>query len=262
VGKNRKLASLAVIVIAGVTGAVASAAPAYAAVETETVTTNVVDRDDHGHGSPPPAVWAKDTFTRTVTITGPDEESTSPVACNTVDSLWTYHAVVADNGTFVTVAGPTLSPNAGAALAGDVPGTMTGGFTVDFTAAAHWCSFDPSDLDGQTLKGDATPSTPGWVKSMFSDFEGVEGMDMNDDWGWTYKTCVEQWWDAADPASDDGQTDAAGDITGTPCPPASPEPSLPITGTSLSTVIGGGAALIIVGGMLVLLAFRRRRVRA
>lgn len=272
-----------------------SAVPANAAdpaPETKTVTTNLVDHEDRGHGSPPPAVWALDTFTRGVTITGgpfyvlPSTEDTEAsvaakivetqkekpeyTLCDVVKYLhlkWNYHAVVKDNGTFVTVAGDTLSPNAGAPLAGDVPGTMTGGFTADLVAPAHWCTFDASDLDGKTVEGSDGPTTPTWVSSLF----GSDETAINDDWAWTYKTCVEQWWDAADEDSSDGTTEAAGDITGKPCPttPApttvtvvANAPQLPVTGASVTTFVAAGVGLVLVGaGLLVgLSVFRRRRV--
>lgn len=289
--RYRILAALAATAVAGVIGA--AAAPAYAATdpapETRTVTTHVVDRVDNGHGTPP--AWALDTFDRIVEITGgpvyvipgvEDESVPAMIAetkqekpeltlCDLVKYLhlkWTYHAVVKDAGTFVTTGGETSSPNEGVALADDVPGTFSGSFTADFEAAAHWCTFDASDLDGKTTEGNDAPKTSQWVSSLFG--EEFKGSSINEDWTWTYKTCVESWWDAADKASNDGTTDAAGDITGLPCPTPSPTPSvttatvvanapqLPVTGGKLTGLIAAGIGLLVLGGAAVVLGRRRR----
>jgi hypothetical protein len=235
-------------------------------------------------------VWALDTFTRTVNITGGpgyvlrsvDDDAPSMEAqiaetrqqypeitlCDLVKHLhltWAYSAEVEDVGTFVTKAGATLSPNAGAALIGGMPGTMEGGFTANFTAPAHWCSFDASNLDGKTVQGDKAPSTPTWVPSMF----GLERTAINDDWEWTYKTCTEQWWDAADEASNDGQSEEAGDITGLACPTPTPTTApptvvpnaeqLPVTGASVGGVVAVGGGLVLTGIMLIVGLFVSRR---
>jgi hypothetical protein len=296
---NRTIRSAGLAVLATIGVVAGATAPAYAdpAPETKTVTTHVVDRKDHGHGSPPPATWALDTFDRTVTITGgpvyvlPGTDNEVPevsaeiaetrqkmpeiTLCDLVKYLhltWKYHAEVKDLGTFVTLAGATLSPNAGAALLGGVHGTLKGGFSADFTAPAHWCTFDASELDDETIEGDDAPSASRWVSSMFDKFDGSS---INDDWWWTYTTCVEKWWDAADKDSDDGQSDEAGDITGLPCPttpaPSTPVPTvivnapqLPVTGASVTTMAAVGSGLLLVGiaTLLGLAAFRRRGASA
>lgn len=291
--RYRILAALAATAVAGVAGA-AMAAPAYAttdpAPETKTISTHIVDREDGGHGTP--SVWALDTFDRTVTITGgpnyvipgvdeveveakiadTKQEQPNITLCDLVSHLklrWTYHAVVKDNGTFVTEGGETSSPNAGAALADGVPGTFEGGFTADFEAAAHWCSFDASDVDGQTIQGEDATSTSKWVSALFG--EEFKGSSINEDWSWKYKTCTESWWDAADLDSNDGTTDAAGDITGLPCPTPSASPSasptvvvanapqLPVTGGSLSVIIATAMTLLLLGLAALVFAARFRR---
>ena len=202
--RKHHLAVLAAAVAAGVVG---FASPAHAedpGPESRTVVTNLVNHPDHGNGTPD--VWALDTFTRTVEITGGPEyvkreqtpsllTSDEPIpadihkqvaeakkkpnpefnVCDLVKAFhlrWKYHAEATDEGTFKTVAGATSSPNAGAALLGDVPGTMVGGFTVDFTAPAHWCSFDPSKLEGTISNGKA-PRSSQWLECLFGDkFDG------------------------------------------------------------------------------------------
>jgi hypothetical protein len=297
VGKHAPWLAGCSAIVAGLGLSLAFAGSAQAAEpaepETRTVTTHVVNREDHGHGSPPPAVWALDTFDRTVTLTGgpgyvlPTAAAAETADAPTIDSqiaetkkeypqftlcdlvkhlhlIWAYHAVVEDDGTFVTKAGATLSPNNGAALLGGMPGTMEGGFTADLLAPAHWCTFDASDLDGETVDGSDAPSTPTWVPSLF----GSERKAINDDWAWTYRTCIEKWWDAADEDSNDGQSEEAGDITGLPCPttPAPTTPpvvinqgQLPVTGASVTSVIGVGAGLVLTGILLIVGLFVSRR---
>jgi len=297
--RKHHLAVLAAVVAAGLFGFAAPAQAEEPTAETRTVVTNLVDREDHGHGTPPPGTWALDTFTRTVEITGgPDyvvhqqpslaaDEPEIPAdideqvaeakkapepefnVCDLVKRFrlrWEYHAEVTDNGTFKTLAGATLSPNAGAALLGNVPGTLVGGFTADFTAPAHWCSFNDSKLNGKTLDGDEAPSASEWLKCLFGD--KFDGSSINDDWAWTYKTCSEQWVYAAD--NNDGQDEDAGDITGKPCP-TTPAPStappvivtaqLPVTGASTTVPAVLGGTLTVVGAALLigLAATRRRR---
>lgn len=289
--RKHHLAVFAAVVVAGLFGFAAPAQAEEPTAETRTVVTNLVDREDSGNGVP--GIWALDAFTRTVDITGgPDYVISEPSltaaaptipadideqvaeAINVCDLVkefslrWTYHADVADGGTFKTLAGDTRSPNAGIALLGDVPGTMVGGFTADFTAPAHWCSFDDSTLNGKTLDGDEAPKTSLWLSFLFG--EGFEGSSINDDWTWTYTTCSEQWVDAA--SNDSGQDDAAGDITGKPCPTPTPAPTtappivvvaaqLPVTGASVSAPVILGGALVVVGAALLigLAATRRRR---
>lgn len=287
----------AAVALVSAFGVLALASPAQAtdpAPEHRSVTTTMTDRDESGnHG-----IWARDRLVRTVVLTGgpayvvPDGESaeslTAKVAgqdgdlCGSVKALnlrWRYHADVRDAGSFVTIAGDALSPNSGVALVGGVRGEVAGGFTADFTAPAHWCSFDASALDGKTVAGDDAPATSAWLKTLFT--AGFDGVAINDDWSWTYTTCAEKWWDAADPASHDGESDAAGDITGAPCPTPSVTAtrtgsagatagsggtsggrggsSLPVTGSRVPMLAAGaGLGLLAVGAVLLVAALRRR----
>lgn len=299
-----RLATLtAVVAGAGLFGFASSAQAEAPTEESRTVVTHLVDHPDHG-SSNPSETWALDTFTRTVEITGgpdyvPREQSSLAAAddpetpadiddevakakkeptpefnvCSLVKKFhlrWQYHATVADKGTFKTVAGEDLSPRAGDALLGDVPGTLVGGFTADFTAPAHWCSFDDSKLNGKTLTGDDAPRSSEWFKCLFGD--KLDGSPINDDWTWTYKTCIEQWVDSAD--NNDGQDEEAGDITGKACPTPTPTAvptteapvvvaaaQLPVTGASVTTVVVVGLGFILLGGAAIF-AGRRRRTTA
>jgi hypothetical protein len=286
-------AGFGALILAGA-AALAGAMPAQASApqpEHKTVVTTVTDRADSGnHG-----VWAVDTIVRTVELTGGPAyvvpapqalkaNSTQQELCDSVAALglrWNYTAKVTDEGTFLTKGGSTLSPNDGKPLMGGVSGTVKGSFTASFTAPAHWCTYDAKALNGKTVKGESTPKTSEWVKSVFAD--GFDGSAINNDWTWTYKTCAESWWDAADPKSNDGESDEAGDITGKACqsPTPSPKPEqsggtnpgssggtssdgstggLPVTGPAVGA-IAGGAALLVAAGVALFLAARRRRLR-
>lgn len=289
----------AATLLAGVGTVAVSAAPAAAADDCKTVVTNVVNRPDNGHGtggSPQPGYWADVTLTRTVKICRVPDKAAADAKTVPVPT-WTYHATVVDDGTLVTRGGPTLSPNAGIALAAGVKGTVKGFFEVDFTAPADWQFFNKAKLHGKTVTGDpkaspadGNPTTTEWVPSLWSaGFVGTgspSGFN-GKTWEWRYKTCNESWWDAADPASADGTTDAAGDITGAkPCPApsasasvsvsASPSVSasappvvdtppaagggLPVTGPPVGVLVGVGAAAVLAGVALLLFVMRRRRV--
>lgn len=260
--------------------------------ESRTVVTNLVNHPDSGAGSP--EMWALDAITRTFDIVGgpeyvrreqqpslvgadepdPPADVATQVAeakkepepefnvCDLVKKFhlkWQYHADGVDKGTFKTLVGATRSPEAGAALLGDVPGTVVGGFSADFIAPAHWCSFDDSDLAGTIDTGDA-PRSSGWVTALFG--EKAKGDLINDDWAWTYTTCSEKWVNSGEGNS--------GDITGKPCPttpapttsapPAVVTAQLPVTGASVTSPAVIGGVLVVVGAALLAgLALTRRR---
>jgi hypothetical protein len=284
--KSRMIGAIGTLTLATF-GALAGVMPAQASApkpEHKTVVTTVTDRADGGnHG-----VWATDTITRTVEVTGGPvyvvpapqalkADGTQQELCDSVAALglrWNYTAKVTDKGAFVTVDGK--SPNAGKGLKAGTKGTVEGSFTATFTAPAHWCSFDAKTLQGKTVKGDNAPKTSEWVKSLFT--AEFDGNSINDDWTWTYTTCTEKWWDASDAKSNDGETDAAGDITGKACEAPKPERpggngtgsgggassgsdgGLPVTGVPAGAIAGGALALLFVGAFLVGVV-RRRRLR-
>ena len=164
-----------------------------------------------------------------------------------------YHAVVTDAGTFKTLA--AHSPQAGTALAADIPGTMSGGFTADFTAAADFAEYNGS-LNGNTYTGPVgagNPSTGNWVATLFTG--GIVGSGLNDDWSWTYATCTEHWVNA--------NAGNSGDITGLPTcapePTATPVPDLPVTGTDVGRYVLAGGAAVVIGAVLMVFAGRFRR---
>jgi LPXTG-motif cell wall-anchored protein len=293
--RSKLAAGFGVLALAAV-GTLALAVPAQAAppkAEHRTVVTNITDRPENGnHG-----VWATDTLTRTVELTGgpayvlremsakaadakvAETKTQHPefTVCDLTEHLglrWEYTATVTDVGTFVTKVGAALSPNGGKPLTGGVTGDVKGSFTATFTAPAHWCTYTAKALNGKTVTGDKAPKTSEWMKALFT--SGFDGSAINNDWTWTYKTCAESWWDAADPKSNDGEMGDAGDITGKACEAPKPEQpggtgtgsggdsggsaSLPVTGVSGSKIAGVAGVLLAagVGGVLLV---RRRRVR-
>lgn len=195
--------------------------PAHQHCKTETTT--LANRDDSGgHGT-----WAQDTFTRTATIcqlpalTALHDGPAGPAG---------YHAVVHDAGTFVTDAGPTLSPRDGKRLTGGVHGVFSGGYTEDFTAAPDFATFSDA-YDHHSYSGAAPATTGAFISSQFADYAGK---GLNDDWSWTYTTrCGDKPYEAwTDAASNNGGADSKGDIRGKACPKpcpssASPSPASP-----------------------------------
>jgi len=230
----------------------AAAAPAQAVevdcVNEKTVITTVNDRSDGGYGS---GVWAKSNFVRTVVLC----EKAPIVPSIDAVAIASYTATVHDVGTFVTLGGVDLAPDAGGVLVAGVTGTVDGGFTATFTAKPAFEGFDDSNLKNMTITGDpaspqtpANPSTTQWVKSMFPAATSFDGNSLDgDSWKWTYKTCNEQWIDAADALG--GHT---GNITGSQACP-----QLPVSGFSATGLIVAGASLVILGAVAVI--FRRRR---
>lgn len=265
----RSAVAVLVLVSAGVAlpATVAQAAPG----DCRTSVTYLVDRPDGGHGDDNGGVWARDTFTRTVKIC---EVQPDVVVETPVDRAW-YQATAVDTGTFTTITGEHLSPRAGVALLGGMTGTITGGFTtVKFDAEANFLSYNAKH-DKQTYTGKPggdNPATSQWVNTLFT-----EDVKANlDSYGWTYKTCTEQWVETSD--NDDGQAEDAGDITGKPCPSVEPVPpavpsepaaslpsdevGLPVTGADVQTIGMAGGVLLVVGAVLLFAVRRRRRFTA
>lgn len=221
----RLLGAGAILAVSG--GGVAVASPAHATAPEcdagpKTVVTHLVNRPDNGqHG-----VWALDTFDRTVTIK--KVEAIQP-ALRAAVATWSYQAVVADKGAFVTNGGTNLSPNKGVKLAAGVKGQMVGGFTVDFTAPKCFNGFK-GNFDAKTYSDTAPTSTGKWVAEVWGG-EGFHTDDPTANYSWTYTTCSQTWLEAYN--NDDGKAAGAGDITGKPC--ASPSPSVPVTPTPTPT---------------------------
>lgn len=232
-----------------------------------TVVTDLVNRPDFGHGTPAETPWALDTIKRTVTIS-----QVKAPAMSIQSDTWSYQAVVTDEGTFVTKGGEKLSPNKGANLVAGTKGTVTGSFTVDFTAGRCFAAYGGH-------KGDLSVPTSKWVAHTW----GGEGIhittDLDSSYKWTYKTCSESWLDAYN--NKDGQAADAGDITGKVCPVtpttapavvpvvqpsatpgASAAASLPVTGSNTGFIAGAAVLLVGVGVGLFMISRRRLDFKA
>jgi len=280
VGKFFGLVALALgtaFAVPAVASASVAPSPSFAP-DCKVVVVTLADRPDSGnHGT-----WATDQITRTakvchtLTVSSYTSEMNSPA--------WHYLAEVVDDGHFVTVTGPSNSPNAGHAVGHVVPGYLGGTYTATFTAPAHWFGWLGGDWNGKTLTGApgsaANPTTSNYIKSLWKKDFG--GNSIDNDWSWTYWTCTKVLKSATERWVDNYKTDGAGeldgDIVGKPCPTPSPSPSmtasaiptptvstsapggLPVTGTKTDVMIGGGAALLLIGGTAVVLG-RRRRTR-
>lgn len=291
----KKLLSVATLGLISSTGAVlVGVTPASAAEDCKTTVTNL-SRPDHGHGTVNGGFWANLVIKRTTKFCVVPAEQGPAVKAVAPPATVHYHVVVTDEGTFTTIAGATLSPNNAMPLTGGVKGKVRGGFSQDLWAPAGWLNYQ-GNYDGQSFAGLDNPTTTGkWVAAVWGGEVKTEGL--NNDWGWVYWTCSdsfdlrklkdfkgEYWWDAASPASDDGQSVLAGDITGKrACPSASPSASvtptgtptqpnptttpvgtsdsLPLTGAPIATLVGSAIALMLVGGFLIRLALRRRMAK-
>jgi hypothetical protein len=206
-----------------------------------TSTSYLTNRPDSGnHGD-----WATDKITRVVEIhrvgdvkecdefDGPNNTATMNTQDEQGEALCgLYYGVIKDSGTFTTIPGDHSSPNAGVKLL-DQTGTLTGGATTK-KFVAHFIG--KGWADGQTFDGaNGGASTSEWVSKYFDHFSSKKPYDFGQDWGWTYKTCTEQWVDSS--TNGDGAHPDDGDITGKACPAPTPTPTptpaaTPSTGTA------------------------------
>jgi hypothetical protein len=237
----------------------------------KTVVTHLTNRPDSGHGKPDGSPWALITMDRKVTIT--KVEAVQPLNALNAEYPWSYHAVVTDEGTFVTKGGAHLSPNKGDKLVADTKGKVSGTFSVDFTAGKCFNGYKGNFAD-KTYSGDEPASTSAWVAKVWGAderFHITTNLDAN--YRWSYTTCSEQWLDAYN--NNDGQANGAGDITGKACPTPAPTASatapasaggqaggLPVTGSNTGMLAGGAAVLVAVGAGLFVVGQRRRKFTA
>lgn len=206
--------------------------------------------------------WARDTFTRTTTIT-PSGEGTNKV-------------VIKDAGTFVTQVGAKTPGDASKTIGAAVTGTIngTGEFTVTGTlldapqlALLNGKTYDNGSYD---CKQDvpAAKTTGQWPLQFFAQGATTTGIDP---WTWTYKTACET-------RTESSTTEPVGNITGKVCPSASssasatpsvsnPAPgaspaaeaaSLPVTGNRPWLYAAAGGVALLVGGFFVAVSRKRR----
>lgn len=273
---KKKIGLLAAGLLAVTVSLFVAASPSSAEVKPDckSVTFEVADRPDNGHGTP--ATWALDTMKRTVEVCRvmPQQPSSSAAAEADIASksqtyTWNYTAKLTDSGTFVTKGSATGSPNAGANLTAGVKGTVLGEATfAKFSSTAYWKDWQGGVYDKKKFTGDKPGTTGDSVKMLFE--HGVTTKITA--YKWTYKTCSEQWVDSSEESNGDGTSDSAGDITGKACPSPTPSPSTPMPSTTITGqptlpvtgstpfLFGIAAAALAAGAVLVVFA-RRRRVK-
>ena len=143
----------------GVTAASASLPPGPHS-HSLTAVTRLVNRDDSGNGTPNPD-WAKDNFTRTLTIT-PQGPAALTDCGITATACYAFQAKIADDGFFTTVPGD-FTPNQSAPYTGAlIRSRVTGELTGYSTYAEFYATVQPDpSLVPHFVNGDADP-TSGW----------------------------------------------------------------------------------------------------
>lgn len=212
-------------------------------------------KDSPDDGCP---AWARDTFTRTTTITAAGEGK--------------YKVAIVDKGTFVTQKDAATPGDPAATIQAEATGTITGSgeFTVTGTLIADLKQLDGKVFDnsGYACKSNvpAERTTGNWPKQFFTEGAQVSGIDP---WTWTYKTACEE-------RTESSAAAAEGNITGKVCPtpPATTPPAtrpaadpttppagagggLPVTGAPILVIAGAGVLLVLAGGGALMLLRRR-----
>jgi hypothetical protein len=184
-------------------GASASTVPNYRHHGSVTAVTRIVNRDARGNGGN----WAKDRFTRTVTIRG--GSSVLPSKCGVITgSCYAYTAALGDTGSFRTISG-AHTPNqvvAGLKLKSVVSGSMNG--SAQF--ATFYATAKPNaNLVPRFLSGDADPTST-WPELFFPAGTKFAGVTIAP-WSRSYRastSCGYQHWTDA---SFNGRGNLAGD---------------------------------------------------
>lgn len=192
------------LVITATAGLAAAAVPAAAYAATGSAAScqtvhDVIMKTDDGHGTPPE--WANLVMRRATKVCG-DEKAGYTVTLTDVGRLWTITGAGTPNGT-------------GGQITHRVPGRAHGTYSLTVTGGT------PAHRHGNT-----SLSSTDYVKSLFSEGATVTGGA----YSWTYVTvCGEKWVDSS--ANNDGQGDAAGNITGKLCHKPKPTPTPTPTAT-------------------------------
>jgi LPXTG-motif cell wall-anchored protein len=228
----------------------------------KTVVSDMAARPDSGVV---PAHWADDKIHRVVKICVVEDEEIVAAPKLAPVKYWSYAAVGTDTGTFTTVG--NKSPQHGWPMKTGAKGTLSGNFSLRFTAPANWAGFSDS-----VVHNSSAYSTSEWLAKLWT-AEGYEANDKTFYWKWTYKLCEQFWVNSV--------KGNAGDITGfhlkrcpSPSPSVSPSastgggatptstptvPGLPVTGPSnIQWVAMTGGAMIIAGAVALVIMRRRR----
>lgn len=247
----------------GVSFAHAAPTPSASPKDCKTVVSDMAARPDSGVAV---SHWADDKIHRVVTVCHIEDEQ--PTANIAPVKYWTYSATGDDTGTFTTVG--TKSPQHGWPMKTGAKGTLTGHFSVEFTAPANWAGFSDS-----TVHNSSAFSTSEWLAKLWS-AEGYEANEKTFYWKWTYKLCEQFWVNSVKgnvgditgyrlkhcPSPSPSVSPSSGDTTPTTVT-TTPVTGLPVTGPSnIQWVAMTGGAMLIVGvGALWYLRRRRNTIR-
>jgi hypothetical protein len=195
--------------------------PPGPAVLTVTAVTTIANRDDQGNGG----AWAKDTLTRTATVTR--HTAVPSVDCGSgATQCWFFTATISDSGSFMTDSGAETpnqdctEPNgvscSGLTISGAVSGSFSGGGTQEFYADTQ---VPNASLVPTSVSGDS-PTAATWYQQFFpagTTFELTSNPNAPwTAWSWTYsapKTC-ETWTNAYNNGDGNGTYAADGNIAG------------------------------------------------
>jgi hypothetical protein len=192
-------------VLAALLGSVflASSAGAITAPTTVTATTQISNRPDNGHGTPPR--WAYDDFSRKLVVTvAADSACTSLPVGDTC-----YTATLTDTGTFSTILGAGTPSGAGGQISHQLTGSLNGTYSLTAYAPAADLLTGTVPATEDDSFTDPVVSSTAWLTQAFA-----TPADVHVDGGaysWKYKTTCETWTDAS--TNSDG-TIGAGNITG------------------------------------------------
>lgn len=212
----------------GATAASASLAPApHSHSRSLIAVTLMVNRDDSGGNGN----WAKDYFTRTLTIT--QERGTVPLTdCSpTATACYAFTASLADRGSFRTIRG-AFTPNQGGTNVGtQIKGVVRGGMHGSGDFATFYATALPNAHLVPRLNLDDTNSSSTWPELAFPSSTTFTGLNENP-WGYFYSAQVlkwvprhgwhwghwthqiQRWADTSAVANAGGQGATAGNITG------------------------------------------------
>lgn len=215
--KARRRYFAAAVPVLALGAGLAAGSPAHAAPARVTAVTHVSNRPDNGHGTP--AVWAYDSFARTLTVAVAVHQNPA----DTVNHLTDYTATITDKGGFTTVGGagtPNQSIVPGAKIAHNgVKGTLNGTYSLAVVApAADTLTGIVPALENDNFAA-PTVSTTDWPSLAFASKTGV--VVTGGAYEWDYATACEKWTDSS--ANGDGNQVSDGNIAGRIC--ATPPPA-------------------------------------
>lgn len=212
------IAGLTAVLAVGGTAAAFAATGSASPAPAVTAVTRVTNAPDSGGNG----TWSFDDYTRGLVI------RVNPAATGVPEGDTAYTATVTDSGQFNAITG-AYAPNQGGADAGvkvhsAVKGSMEGTASYAFDAPAADVPSAANvvhSLNDDYTAATGANSTGEWFLQAFTGAQQAAVADasplgIQGNWSWTYKTACESWTDSA--ATSDGQSAAAGNVTGRACP--------------------------------------------